>query len=98
MCGLGSGLIEGAHIYPVEASDSKDELWNGIALCRNHHRAFDLHRIAVHTDTWQLEIHPDLHSASQTVGSAIWAFSRTFRSRIQVFNEPLKLICKSLIF
>lgn len=51
MCGLGSGLIEGAHIYPASAPGSADEPWNGLALCANHHRAFDRHIVAVRPDT-----------------------------------------------
>ncbi len=48
MCGLGIGLVQGAHIYPASAPGSQDEPWNGLALCANHHLAFDRHLIAVH--------------------------------------------------
>lgn len=66
MCGLDSGLIEGAHIYPVEAPGSPDKLWNGLALCRNHHRAFDLHRIAVDSGSGRILVHRDLVAASKS--------------------------------
>ncbi len=49
-CGVGLGLTAGAHIYPVSAPNSPDEVWNGIALCHNHHSAFDRHRIWVNSD------------------------------------------------
>jgi len=33
--------VEAAHIIPY-SSDGKDDIWNGIALCRLHHWAFDV--------------------------------------------------------
>lgn len=47
MCGLDAGLVEGAHIYPAAAPGSKDEPWNGLALCPTHHTTFDRHLVAV---------------------------------------------------
>ena len=47
MCGLGVGLVQGAHIYPASAPNSPDETWNGLALCPTHHAAFDKHLVAV---------------------------------------------------
>lgn len=52
------GLVSGAHILPVSAVGSTDTLTNGIALCDNHHRAFDIHRIWVHPVRRTLKIHP----------------------------------------
>lgn len=40
-CGLQLGLVQAAHIHPVEAPDSTDDVSNGIALCALHHLAFD---------------------------------------------------------
>jgi hypothetical protein len=51
MCGLDVGLVQGAHIYPVSAPGSSDEPWNGLALCANHHLAFDRHLVGVHPGT-----------------------------------------------
>lgn len=45
LCGVELGLVVGAHIYPVNAPNSQDKVWNGIALCHNHHSAFDSHNI-----------------------------------------------------
>ncbi|EXJ16935.1 HNH endonuclease [Imhoffiella purpurea] len=87
MCGLGSGLIEGAHIYPVEAPGSPDAVWNGIALCRNHHRAFDLHRIAVDVGSWRIAVHPELRSAS----GADAALSRFLEMTSPVLTLPADL-------
>lgn len=41
VCGLQLGLVEAAHIVPVAWPGSTDETSNGIALCRNHHKAYD---------------------------------------------------------
>lgn len=57
-CGVGLGLTAGAHIYPVSAPNSPDEIWNGIALCHNHHSAFDQHRIWVNSD-FSIQIAPN---------------------------------------
>lgn len=51
MCGLGAGLVQAAHIYPASAPGSPDEPWNGLALCANHHLAFDRDLIVVDPDT-----------------------------------------------
>ena len=61
MCGLDAGLVEAAHIYPAAAPGSHDEPWNGIALCPNHHLAFDRHMLAVHPGTRQIIFSPDIH-------------------------------------
>ena len=56
MCGLNLGLVSGAHILPVAATESLafDAIWNGVCLCDNHHRAFDAHH--VHVDPASYEI------------------------------------------
>ncbi len=62
MCGLNFGLLEGAHILPVRAPGSPDEIWNGLALCANHHAAFDKHRVWVNPSTRNLQLHPDFRN------------------------------------
>lgn len=62
MCGLDFGLVVGAHIYPASAPGSPDRIWNGLALCHNHHAAFDSHRIWVEPATTNIRIHPELLS------------------------------------
>lgn len=66
MCGLGLGLVESAHILPVAAAESVDEVSNGLALCANHHRAFDRHRIWIDPTSRQVRVHPDMVGASST--------------------------------
>lgn len=74
MCGLGIELVEGAHILPVSAPGSTDDVRNGIALCRNHHRAFDTHRIHVDPATYRVKKHPSILSAA-TSDPAVKIFS-----------------------
>lgn len=50
VCAVQLPLIEGAHIIPVGDQLSQDEVWNGIALCRNHHRLFDVRLFHVAPD------------------------------------------------
>ena len=66
MCGLDSGLVDGAHIYPVQAPSSPDRVWNGIALCPNHHRAFDRHAVFVEPESLSVTVHPDLQEAAES--------------------------------
>lgn len=61
MCGLNFSLVVGAHVYPVAALGAPDEVWNGVALCHNHHAVFDGHLIYVEPDTRQITLHPELH-------------------------------------
>lgn len=58
MCGLNMGLVSGAHIFPVSAPGSNDQPTNGLALCENHHRAFDAYGIWINPDSRKLIIHP----------------------------------------
>jgi HNH endonuclease len=60
MCGLNFGLVQGAHIYPVSAPESPDHVQNGLALCANHHAAFDRHLVYVAPESRRLQLHPRL--------------------------------------
>lgn len=57
LCRLGHGLVEAAHIYPVSAPGSTDRLSNGVALCPNHHKAFDAHLIFIDPDDLTVTFH-----------------------------------------
>lgn len=65
MCGIDTGLVVGAHIMPVEASNAPDRIWNGLALCYNHHAAFDQHKIWVDPATRVVRYRPDIVHQSQ---------------------------------
>lgn len=60
MCGLALNLVQGAHIYPASAPNSPDVVPNGIALCANHHLAFDRHEIAVLPPNMDVLFRPDI--------------------------------------
>jgi putative restriction endonuclease len=84
MCGLNLGLIAGAHIFPVSAPGSNDHPTNGLALCENHHRAFDSHRIWVHPTSRQLKIHPHMmKSAERDKRDAVF-----ISTMVAQLNEP----------
>lgn len=68
VCGLNFGLVQGAHIYPVAAPSSPDEVWNGLCLCPNHHQAFDAHLIWIDPDTGAIRLHPRFTTDAQTPG------------------------------
>ena len=61
MCGFDFGLVQGAHIYPAAAPNSADEVKNGIALCSNHHTAFDAHLVFVDPDEATVQLNPEFH-------------------------------------
>lgn len=61
LCGLDFGLVEGAHVLPVHVSGSTDAVSNGIALCANHHRAFDRHLVWITpSPPYEVSLHPNL--------------------------------------
>ena len=66
LCGIGSNLLAGAHIFPVEAAGSQDQVWNGISLCLNHHSAFDQHLIWINPTTLKVVLHPELLKTAKT--------------------------------
>lgn len=65
MCGMTLDLLEGAHIFPVEAPGSSDEVWNGMSLCRNHHGALDNHLIWIDPASRAIQFRPDIHAKAQ---------------------------------
>lgn len=67
MCDIGLSLVQGAHIYPASAPDSSDDVFNGIALCANHHVAFDRHQIAVHPGDLTITHRPDILEEAEHV-------------------------------
>ena len=60
VCDLDFELVEGAHIYPARAPGSADKVWNGLALCRNHHGAFDRHLLWVEPRTFRVALHQSI--------------------------------------
>jgi hypothetical protein len=50
ICQLDLGLVEAAHLLPFASDSSNDTVNNGIALCPNHHAAFDSGLILIDED------------------------------------------------
>ena len=54
-----------SHLPGLRARVLRDEPWNGLALCPNHHLAFDRYLVAIDIDTRAIVFHPDvIHHAS----------------------------------
>lgn len=50
VCGLQLEIVEAAHIIPVHEKGSPDKIWNGMAMCPNHHKLFDSRSFLVRPD------------------------------------------------
>lgn len=81
MCGLDIELVQAAHIYPVQAPVSRDEVWNGLALCGNHHSAFDRHYLWVDPTSKAILLQPSLQDEAQR-SAVVRAFVTTTFSRL----------------
>jgi putative restriction endonuclease len=54
-CRVQLSLLDAAHIIPVAASGSTDEVVNGIALCKIHHFAFDTNLVSFDSN-YEIEV------------------------------------------
>ena len=61
--GVNWGLAEAAHLLPVAAPGSTDEVRNGIALAPSVHTLFDRHMLFIDPRSFQIVMHPDLLKA-----------------------------------
>lgn len=59
VCKMQLEIVEAAHVIPVNEPKSRDELWNGLALCPNHHKLFDNRMFVIRSD---LRIKVDLET------------------------------------
>lgn len=71
MCGLGLELTEGAHIVPVAWPGSTDETNNGMALCRNHHAAYDRGIVSVSPD-YEIQVSDALPNRCVSEIDRVW--------------------------
>lgn len=83
MCGLSLDLVVGAHILPVKAPGSKDVVWNGVALCHNHHAGFDKHYIWVAPTNREIKLRPDILKFAKTDAAAM-VFAQNTRPILNV--------------
>lgn len=96
MCNLGADVVEGAHLYPVEADYSQDEVWNGISLCRNHHRFFDIHKIAIEPTTWEIKFSPHLIREAKN-DKALERFLDETNEKINLPKDPYQVPRKEML-
>jgi len=85
-CDLNWGLLEGAHVLPSEA-EGPDEVWNGVALCSNHHNAFDRHLIYIEPKKRTLRLHPKFEGQAESAASR--AFVETTRPVVRLPNPAV---------
>lgn len=57
---------EAAHIVPY-SSKGRDDIWNGLTLCRFHHWAFDVGWLSLHDD-FTIQVSPKIDSLTQLFG------------------------------
>ena len=83
-CGTQLGLVQGAHIVPVAARPNYSTR-NGLALCANHHLAYDNNLFAVERD-YQIVINARVVRAlvSRGLGARIDLVLDTLRDQIEV--------------
>lgn len=84
MCRVGLGLVAGAHIKPVSAPSAPDRVWNGLALCHNHHSAFDAHNLWIAAD-YTIRISPALATAARVEEESANFLERT---RSELWTPP----------
>ena len=90
---LSSWEVEAAHIVPHSAF-GKDDIWNGIALCRFHHWAFDVGWFTLSED-YKIEISSKIDTLPPDFGrSGEYEMVRTLsRKNSQIFLPQLGNIC-----
>jgi putative restriction endonuclease len=54
-CQIQLSLLDAAHIIPVASPDSTDEVVNGVALCKQHHYAYDSNLVSFN-ENYRIEI------------------------------------------
>lgn len=90
MCDLQLNLLDAAHIIPVNEPRSNDKTCNGMALCKNHHRAYDRGLLKVDD---RYRIHPNQrklngYAKSQLTGG-LEMFLKSLHKEIRVPSSPL---------
>ncbi len=90
MCGLALGLVQGAHIYPVNAPGSNDDVRNGLALCPNHHAAFDRYLIFVEPESLLLRHNPHLKELAMGSDAGAMFVAGTFASLMAPADHRLR--------
>lgn len=88
MCGLQLRLVEAAHIVPVAIEGSDDSTSNGIALCANHHKAYDAGLISF-DENFDIEVSHAQLSALQTdrLGDGLDSFRESLLPAVRLPSD-----------
>lgn len=91
ICGLNFGLGQAAHIFPVAATGSTDEVGNGLCLCPNHHSAFDKHLIWIDPESGGVRLHASLRTGDLTAAdkALVETASTAIRPPTSLESKPL---------
>jgi putative restriction endonuclease len=101
ICGTQLDVVEGAHIIAVNEERSEDELWNGVALCRNHHKLFDARvliitaGLQVRVDNGIVDYFRSLHRAAG-LDVVVTPFADRPISRPRFFEQDQELSAKMI--
>ncbi len=89
MCDLQLNLLDAAHIIPVRAPGSNDRTCNGMALCKNHHLAYDRGLLKVDD---RYRIHPNQRKLNEYAKSQLTGglemFLNALHKEIRVPSSP----------
>jgi hypothetical protein len=96
LCDLALGLVVGAHIYPASAPGSPDVVSNGVALCHNHHAAFDHHRLYVMPETLRVAFDPAILTLTHD-DHAVAAFVGGTRAEVRRPTFPASFISDEML-
>lgn len=79
--------VEAAHIVP-SSSMGKDDIWNGIALCRLHHWAFDVGWFTLQND-YTVQVSQQVNHLPSNFGRiGDYDFIRIFSNKTSKINLP----------
>ena len=79
--------VEAAHIVP-HGSKGKDDIWNGLALCRLHHWAFDVGWVTLQDD-FTIKVSQKINGLSEDYGKMDnYDFLRTFSNNCSKIFLP----------
>ncbi|MBI5889014.1 MAG: HNH endonuclease [Deltaproteobacteria bacterium] len=81
--------VEAAHIVP-HSSLGRDDIWNGLALCRLHHWVFDIGWLTLRDD-YTIQVSSKAHSLPSDFGRlGDYEFIRTYSTKSTKILLPRK--------
>ncbi|VWD47696.1 hypothetical protein BCO19218_05890 [Burkholderia contaminans] len=88
-CRIQLGLLDAAHIVPVSAPGSTDEIVNGVALCKLHHFAYDSNLIAFdHRYKVSISSARVMELSDADLGGGLKGFSEALGAALHLPDNP----------